>query len=79
MFPKLTIVGGTAVRTSDAWCLALQGKSSTENVKDPKTALKNNGVIDLEDRRTLIADADLNRIPKDAKSLNTWLSQARKL
>lgn len=71
------VVGGCAVRTLDAWCLALIGERGTEALRKPKVRLEDMGCQTTADRVALVDDADLARLPDDAYSLRQWLERAR--
>lgn len=76
LFAPMSLVGGVAVRTADAWCLALLGQSGTESLRRPKEKLAAAGHATTRDREALIADADLDRLPTDARSFRRWVERA---
>lgn len=69
----LRVAGAVAVRTLDAWCLALTGQRDTEHLRRPKDACAERGVVTTEDRVAVADAADLNAVPEDAESLRRWL------
>lgn len=70
------MIGGVAVRTLDAWCLALKGERGTEQLSAPKARLEATGCETTEDRVAVVDAADLAAIPPDAESLLRWVERA---
>ncbi len=73
------IIGGMAVEKIEAWILALSGKTKSEKILHPQKKFEDLGI---EDKNTaqivaVVEKADLESIPKDAKSLHVWLDRAR--
>ncbi|MSP61902.1 MAG: hypothetical protein EXR72_16530 [Myxococcales bacterium] len=77
MFPDVTIVGGVAVETIEAWILALLGESRSEAQHNPRTVLADtHSIRTVAEKVAAIALADLAAIPEDAGSLHRWLLRA---
>lgn len=72
------VVGGVAVRTIDAWCVALQGTRGSEGVRYPKEQLQDAGHGGTSAYVAIVEGADLAAIPDDAVSLSRWLERASK-
>ena len=75
------IIGGMAVEKIEAWILALSGETKSEKIRHPQ---KKFGDLDIKGKNTAqfvaaVKKADLDKIPKDALSLNLWLERARRL
>lgn len=72
------VIGGVAVPALEAWILALLGHRCSEarNIKETFAA-KGVGKKDGPAMVDAVTDADLSRIPADAKSLLRWLDRAR--
>jgi hypothetical protein len=71
------VVGAVAVRTLDAWVLALLGHAGSEDVRRPKEQLAARGHVTREDRVAVVEASDLAAVPGDARSLRGWLDRAR--
>ena len=72
------VAGGVAVRTIDAWCLALNGARCSESVRYPKEKLHEAGNSGTAAYVAIVEGADLTAIPNDAVSLSQWLERAGK-
>jgi hypothetical protein len=71
------IVGGVAVQEIEAWILALLGERRSERHADAKAVLAaRHGIDNRSGMVAEIAAADLDRLPKDAVSLRSWVNQA---
>ncbi|MBW2704170.1 MAG: hypothetical protein JRF33_25400 [Deltaproteobacteria bacterium] len=73
------IIGGMAVERIEAWILALSGKTKSEEMRHPEKKLGNLGIKNKNTAQfvAVVEKADLESIPKDAKSLHVWLGRAR--
>jgi hypothetical protein len=72
------IVGGVAVQEIEAWILALLFEPRSERHADAKAVLEaRHGIADRNGKVAVIDAADLDRLPEDAVSLRSWVSQAR--
>ena len=72
------VAGGVAVRTIDAWCLALQGALGSEAERSPKAKLRDAGHVGTAVYVAIVEGADLAALPNDAVSLSRWLERAGK-
>jgi hypothetical protein len=71
------VVGGVAVQEIEAWVLAILGERRSEQHADAKAILAaRHGIDSLSAKVAAIDAADLDRIPRDATSLRTWLERA---
>lgn len=71
------IIGGVAVETTDAWILALLGELRTEGLSDPKRRLREGHQVDDGVRKAqIVAGADLDAVPADARSVALWIERA---
>ncbi len=75
------IIGGMAVEKIEAWILALSGEAKSEKIPHPQ---KRFGDLGIKGKNTaqfvaVVEKANLDRIPKDALSLNIWLERARRV
>ncbi len=69
------LVGGMAVQEIEAWLLALLGERKSERHADAKAVLaKKHGITTCIGKVAAVEDADLGRIPPDARSLRDWLA-----
>ena len=76
----LGIVGTAAVPVLEGWILALLGESGTESLKKvtAQRRLLEKG-IDEKNTQAMVevaSSADIGAIPKDARSLRSWLAKA---
>ncbi|HEY5959686.1 MAG TPA: hypothetical protein VIV60_24190, partial [Polyangiaceae bacterium] len=81
-FPKVAVIGGSAIQVLEAWILAMQGEHGTEQLRkaSAQAKLKEKGLDKDTARMTqVVTEADLVRLPRDAESLNAWLDLARKV
>jgi len=78
-WPELSVAGAVAVPVLEAWILALAGINKTESMSKVKAQhiAAERGVSSLRGMLETCQDADLDRIPTDATSLNLWLKRAR--
>jgi hypothetical protein len=77
----LRVIGGMAIERLESWLCALSGKTKSEKLRKTRVEeiLREYGV-DPKNTETfvkIVEDADLNKLPKDAHSLNRWLDAAR--
>jgi hypothetical protein len=78
MFPGLRVIGGMAIEELEAWVLALSGERQSEQLADAKEHLANSrGISTTAQMLCIVEAADLDRLPKDAGSLQRWLARAR--
>lgn len=75
-FPDIEVIGGTPFPVLEGWLLALMGEMKTEELGK---AAAHKGV---EEKNTaamvgIVETADLTRIPKDARTLRSWIQAAR--
>jgi hypothetical protein len=78
-FPGLGVVGGIAQESIESWILSLKGQTKAEKRKDPAKTMNEAGIASpkcTEDYVRVIEEADMERIPQDAKSLRLWLERA---
>ncbi|MGC4067241.1 MAG: hypothetical protein QM784_21885 [Polyangiaceae bacterium] len=77
--PKsVRVVGGVAIETIEAWILALKGEHGSEELSNPKEHLKRrHDVDDTQLKAEVVTNANLDRVPEDARSLRLWLERAR--
>lgn len=73
------IIGGVAVEKLESWLLALAGKPRSEVERHPEAKLEALGIqIKLASEYVkVVENADLDRLPGDARSLRRWLDHAR--
>lgn len=79
-FPSVAIVGAAAVPVLEGWILALLGERGTEALGKAaaQRRMVEKGVEEKNTRAMVevVADADMQAIPKDAASLHRWLNRA---
>jgi hypothetical protein len=72
-----------AIPTLEGWILALLGENGTEDlgpkrveaVLVEKGVARKNGLAMVQ----VVANADLDKMPRDARSLSVWLARARQV
>lgn len=80
IFPRVAVIGGSAIPVLEAWVLAMQGEHGTEELRKAaaQAKLRAKGIDKDTARMTqVVSDADLDRLPEDAASLRSWTSKAR--
>lgn len=78
----LGVVGGIAVEKIEAWVLALDGRSRSEDTAHPETVMTRELRVPVKDTAAMVAiaeRADLDRVPEDARSLCAWIAAARRV
>lgn len=77
----LEVIGGVAIPTLEGWILALLGEKGTEELSPSgaeaalvKSEVARKDGIAMAD---VVASAELDKIPPDARSLRSWLSRAQ--
>lgn len=80
VFPKVAVIGGSAIPVLEGWILAMQGEHGTEKLRKAgaQRKLKDKGIDKDTSRMTQeVSVSDLARLPADATSLRSWISKAR--
>jgi len=80
-FSTVAIVGAAAVPVLEGWILALLGESGTEAL-GKAAAQRRLAETHVEEKNTramveVVANADMQRIPKDAVGLHGWLARVK--
>jgi len=75
-FPAVQVIGGTANPVLEGWILALQGVHGTEKLGKARAQTQLNFDKNTEAMTQVASTADLERLPKDASSLNGWMKRA---
>lgn len=74
-------IGGIAIRKLESWLIALSGRTRSQDTREAQIEeIFSDLGIKLKDTAAmvrLVEEANLSRIPKDAKSLHDWLNKAR--
>jgi len=79
MYPEVGIIGGTAVPVLEAWVLAMSGEFRTEKLSKAaaQTQARVQGFQSTDGMVQVAQGMTVSAIPRDAESLNQWLSRAR--
>jgi DNA-binding PadR family transcriptional regulator len=76
--PQLSVIGGMAIEKLESWLLSLRGMHDAEQEKHPEKKLPRGiRAKDTAGYVQVVAKADLDRIPADARSLLAWVEKAR--
>ena len=78
-FPKVAVVGGTAVPVLEGWLLTLLGETGTERLGKvaAQKRLAERSATNTAKMVDIVSAASLEGIPPDANSLRSWLAQAK--
>lgn len=73
------VIGGVAVKKLESWIAALRGVGDSENMRRPEEFLSTIGIgkKDTAGMVRVIESAEMEEIPRDARSLRMWLNRAR--
>lgn len=82
LFPNIDLIGGTAVPVLEGWILAMRGQHGTEKLSKAGAQKRLDDMgVDRENTTSamvrVVTEADLERLPEDARSLRAWLDRAR--
>lgn len=81
IFPRVKVIGGTAIPVLEGWILAMTGESGTERLRktaaQAKLASKGFPPKCTSPAVAIAMDLTMSALPRDAKSLRRWFERAR--